>query len=173
VVRFSAISQHKQLQQACNFHGAPHAGQLDVALAEIQADVSLAFSKPHHVRPITQIHSFQPVTYTGKVHGTVKAQVNAATIWQEILTPNFGDGPEGLRCFGDIFELAGRRGDLAPIASEGDSGAWVLDDAGGLSSWNGVLIGYQGVRAYACFAEHVLSAVQGMPEFPDGLVITS
>lgn len=171
VVRFSAISPPKEQGQACSLDVDPYAGRLDVAVAELHGDAPLALGKPHKLRRIEQMHSFQPVTYVGKVHGEMRVQLNGLTIWLEILTPFFGDGwPEGLRCFGRIFELAGRKGDAGPIATEGDSGAWIVDEAGGLSSWNGILIGYQGTRAYGCFAEHVMNALPSA-NFPEGLVM--
>jgi hypothetical protein len=159
--------------EACSLHTAPNAGRLDIAIAEVGADRVDRSFLPNRVRAISQVHRFQSVTIRGKESGTVAAQMNTATIWQDIYTQNFGDGPEGFRCFGDIFELASPQGDVAPIAVEGDSGAWVLDEVSGLRNWVGVLIGNQGTRAYGCFAEHILNAVRQDPAFPNGLALPS
>ena len=168
-VRFGSISPVKLSSEACSLHTAPNAGRLDISIAEVPQNGFDNSFATHRVRGIGQIHRFQRVTFRGKESGIVAAQVNAATIWQEIYTADFGDGPSGFRCFGDIFELASIKGDVAPIALEGDSGAWIVDEAGGLRSWNGVLIAQQGTRAYGCFAEHILDAVRMDAAFPNGL----
>jgi hypothetical protein len=116
------------------------------------------------------MHPFQPVSFVGKVSGKVNAQMNCVSLWQEILTEDFGDGPSGWRCFGELFELAGRSGDVRPIAAEGDSGAWVIDEVEGLRSWDGVVVANQGTRAYGCFAEYIMDAIRAQPEF--GLALT-
>jgi hypothetical protein len=172
-VRFSSISPLKPAVEACSFHIAPDAGRLDIAIAEVGTDELERSFLPNRVRAISQIHRFQSVMFRGKESGSVAAQMNSATVWQEIYTQNFGDGPEGFRCFGDIFELASPQGDVAPIAVEGDSGAWVTDEVGALRNWVGVLIGNQGTRAYGCFAEHILNAVRQYPWFPNGLALPS
>jgi hypothetical protein len=179
-VRYSSIPPRKPFEMACAIDVVPDAGRLDVAVAELYAGAPRANGGPHRVRAIAQIHPFQPVIYGGIVSGTVEAQINALTIWQEFLFhpfedrpfgASYWDEPKGFRCFGRIFELAGRRGDLAPVAKEGDSGAWVVDEVHGLKSWDGILIGQQGMRAYGCFADRVVESLRGHPEFPDGLAL--
>ena len=171
VVRYSAISPLKLSGQACSLDTSPDAGRLDIAVAELQENVSVA-GAPDRVRGPAQMLRFQPVMFTGKTSGTVEAQLNAVTVWQEFYTHPFGDGPAGFRCFGGVFELAGREDDNSPVAAGGDSGAWIVDDLDGLRSWNGVVIATQGNRAYACFAERLLEAVRGHGSFPDGLSLS-
>lgn len=169
-VRLSRVSPIKSERQACSFHTSPDAGRLDLGVAELTADISFP-SSPQRVRSIEKLLQFEPVTLSGKVSGFVEAQMNAVTIWQEIYTHPFGDGLEGYRCFGDVFELASRDGDNGPIVKPGDSGAWILDDSNDLRGWVGILFGHQGSRAYGCFAQHVMSELSDCLEFPNGLIV--
>jgi hypothetical protein len=137
----------------------------------VNESVALLFHNLDSIKLISDLQRFQNVTFTGRISGKVEARMNALAIWQELKTPDFGDGPPGWRCFGGIFELMSPKGDKSQIADHGDSGAWVVDEFGGLKGWIGVLIGKQGTRAYGCFAQHILKALQGNPAFPDGLIL--
>lgn len=170
-VRFSSISPLNVANTVCDVELAPHAGRLDVAVAELRDGDSLSTESLDLVKSISALQRFQAVTFTGRVSGKVEARMNALSIWNELQTPQFGDGPAGWRCFGGIFELMSRRGDRSQIADRGDSGAWVVDEFGGVKGWVGVLIGKQGTRAYGSFAQHILNAVTADQAFPDGLVL--
>ena len=170
-VRFSSISPLNQANTLCAVDTFPDAGRLDLAVAELFDGESLSTESLDRVKSISDLQRFQNVTFTGRSTGKVDARLNALSIWNEMKTPAFGDGPAGWRCFGGIFELMGRKGDKSQIAASGDSGAWVVDQFGGLKSWIGMLIGKQGTRAYGCFAQHILQAIQGSPQFPEGLIL--
>ena len=87
-----------------------------------------------------------------------------------IFTKRFDKDEPGFRCFGEILELAGLDEDEKPFIAEGDSGAWVVDEIGGVRSWDGIMIAHQGVRGYASFAEHALESLRQVKgPFPAGL----
>ncbi len=170
-VRFSSISPLNVSNTVCDVDNAPYAGRLDIAVAELLDSSYVPTPGLHGVKSISRLQKFQNVTFTGKISGRVEARMNALSIWNELETPDFGAGDPGWRCFGGIFELMSRKGDVSQIAEEGDSGAWITDEFGGQKSWVGVLIGKQGTRAYGCFAQHILNAIKQDQEFPDGLIL--
>jgi hypothetical protein len=99
----------------------------------------------------------------------VQAQLTAVTLWHEIDFKDFGDGPPGRRCFGTLFEMSDLGGDRKHLAQEGDSGAWVYDNLKDVRNWNGMLIATQGRRAYGCYADFIMQALNNA--FSGGLTM--
>lgn len=155
----------------CGFDQHPDAGRLDVSLVELDEEDFRLPTHAHHVRAIQQMAQEQPVVHHGKESGPKKARIAALTAWQAIYTEDFGEGPPGFRCFGGLFQLMGRRGDLTGIAKPGDSGALITDSQSGLTSWDGILVARQDTRAYGCFAELAFRAFRQDRSLPANLVL--
>ncbi len=154
--------------QACNYLALSAAGRLDLAVAEVSPDAQwsgegINGNNLTTARLATSMSSFQPVSFTGKVSGSVAAYLGGCTIWYSI---NFPDGP---RCFGGLFEIVAPHGMSLPLARRGDSGVWIVDQILSTRSWNGMLISAvpDGDRAYCCFAQDILEVCQGW--FPEGV----
>jgi hypothetical protein len=176
VIRFAEIPPLKGAGQDCNLDAVPNAGRLDLAVAEWIPPGNIAQAiapKPsvHIVRRCAKMNPYQPISFVGKVSGLVQAQLSAVTLWHEIEIENFGDGPMGIRCFGSLFEMCDAQGDRQELAKPGDSGAWVFDDFNDQRCWNGILIAHQGKRAYGCYAEYIMRALNNHAAFPGGLAI--
>ena len=176
-VRFSEIPPLKRSEEDCNLFAAPNAGRLDVSVAEWIPNASEAASRMVPVsaasvlRAAAKISPYQRVAFVGKESGRVEAQVGATTLWHEIEYPEFGEGPAGTRCFGSLFELTDFYGDRRHIGVQGDSGAWIYDDQGGLRCWSGMLIAVQGRRSYCCYAQWIMEALAKHPAFAGGLAM--
>lgn len=176
IVRFAEIPKLKRAGERCNLQAMPGAGRLDVAVAEVMqsteatTDVAAA-SSTYEVQRCEEMSSYQRVQFVGKESGLVHAQVSAVTLWHEIDFMDFGEGVAGTRCFGTLFELSDRVGDKHELAQPGDSGAWIFDSGCEAHTWNGILIARQGKRAYGCYAEHIMTALNQHTEFPGGLTV--
>lgn len=176
-VLFSAIPPLKQGGE-CNLMAMPLAGRLDVSVANYTPDDEIAMDiEPaplvNRLRTVAQMVPYQPVEFIGKESGCVKAQLGGVTLWHEIETESFGDGnAKGSRCFGVLFEITDLEGDRNEVAVGGDSGAWVFDRVQQLRSWDGMVIARQGKRAYGCYAEFILNALNQDRQFPNGVAIS-
>lgn len=126
----------------------------DLAIAELHPDVvsdavHKGLGKVQRITPIAEMTSEDLVTFDGAASPHTEAKVGGLNIWREILihgTPH---------CVGDLFTIEPRkRWYVKPELSQGgDSGSWVLNETNGIISWDGMLIGGDGVQAYCCFAE--------------------
>jgi hypothetical protein len=158
----------------CNLFGLPDAPKLDLAVAELYES-----AEPHGlnleksadgVRDPARMNPYQPVAFVGKESGRVDAQLTGVTIWHELLFPDAA-GNYVPHCFGTIFEMSGLRGDRKDLVKSGDSGAWIIDEAGGVRMWNGMLVARLGARAYGCYAQFIIDACNAAQEFPGGVAL--
>jgi hypothetical protein len=120
VVRFAAIPAISPPGYRCSGRANPNADCLDVAIAEIVPGAPGVIklrpqAKVETVRLAESMTPFQPVSFAGKVSGSVPAYLGGCTIWHSIAFP------DGMRCFGDIFEIVAPEGWARPLARHGDS----------------------------------------------------
>jgi hypothetical protein len=45
------------------------------------------------------------------------------------------------------------------LAKPGDSGAWIVNTSGGITGWDGLLIGGDGTNAYCSYAENIMNTL--------------
>jgi hypothetical protein len=152
----------------CGMEATPNASRLDLAVAEVNLAQLSEFSVVklvNGIRPIKLIRKNDLVSFTGKTRGPVEAKVGALTLWDQI------EFPDGVRCFGRIFELKSRTREYIreDLAHPGDSGSWVIFDDGELTTWYGMVISCDGGQAYACFSAYILEACNRSTVFPGGL----
>jgi hypothetical protein len=143
----------------CNFFAVPTAARLDLAVAELHANASELVPEKcaDGVRDPAKMNPYQPVIFCAKESGRVEAQLTGVTIWHELLFED-SSGAYFPYCFGTLFEMSDRFGGNGALARPGDSGAWVIDEVGGMRLWNGMLIARLGSRAYGCYAKFILDA---------------
>lgn len=147
----------------CNSRTDPNAPTIDVAIAEIDGPTlpitpNLIFPNAGKITqwtPIANIGQGDPTSFCGYASGTVNAKVKEATIWKELTlngTPY---------CFKDLFVLEDIvfRYVTSALAKHGDSGAWVVNSTSSVVSWDGMLIGGDGVNAYCCYAENIMQSL--------------
>ena len=161
VVRFSELPTLTPPNQPCNMRFDPDAPRLDLAVAELYPDtvpksIFAVLPRVETIRVAASMTPYNPVSFTGKISGRTSAFLGGCTIWHSL---KFADG---MRCFGSIFEITCPEGRRGPLARKGDSGAWIMDNIGGLNCWCGMLIAaYEdNDRAYCCFAQDILEACQ-------------
>lgn len=154
-VRFSAYPS--ATGGKCNrfVTGAP---SVDVAVAEVDGQVVVntgipRIGAPSSIAAIQDIGQEDPVRFYGHKSRRRAARVAEATLWKELSI----DGVAV--CFSDLFAIEHPSYNhlTRSLARGGDSGAWVVDTSGGTAVWYGMLIGGDGVRAYCCYAENVMS----------------
>jgi hypothetical protein len=171
VVTASFIPAPRAANAVCNLTAAPDALRVDVAIAEWQggAAADLAFPRPLNraLRGTSAISPYARVGFAGTASGQVSACIGPPTIWQEIDFEDFDSSGPSTRCFGSLFELTDGLGDTRGVAEPGDSGSLVYDETDG--SWIGMVVAQHGRRAYGCYAEFVMSVLNGQGSFPGGL----
>jgi len=101
---------------------------------------------------VAQMGQGDSVTFTGYASGTVKAKIKECNIWKEI------DVKGQKVCFGDLFVLEHEVHQYVPqdLSKPGDSGAWIINTQASIASWDGMLIGGDGVNAYCAYAENTM-----------------
>jgi hypothetical protein len=139
----------------CNQHAKPKAG-IDAALIRVDPSVLPTLSTSLSMCPIADIDQEDRIFFVGSKSQRVFARIAAATIWKVVEIVG------QLHCFGDVFAMGHRQPGymLQAVSEGGDSGAWVLDDTGSISTkWLGMVIAgdkYQN-QSLGCYAEHTLS----------------
>jgi hypothetical protein len=95
----------------------------------------------------------QDVLFDGQVSGPVSAKIDDLNLWRTILIDSQP------HCFGDIFSIVPRRTSYLnrALAKPGDSGSWVVLDDPKVPAWAGMVIADDGLKAYCCFAEHIVN----------------
>ena len=158
----------------CNFFAAPGAPRLDLAVAELHEPPGTHGLYPEKsvdgVRDPARMNPYQPVTLVGKVSGRVEAQLVGVTAWHELLFPD-ERGEYIPYCFGSLLEISDPQGDRGELVRTGDSGAWIVDEVGGMRLWNGMLVARLGTRAYGCYAQFILDDCNAAPELPGGVAL--
>lgn len=153
-------------ENGCNRCSHPKVAPLDLAIARLTPQQAYLAqiqktSRPHTLTPIKAMKSDQAVFFLGNVSGLVDAELGELCIYHEIL---IGGKPH---CFGDIFTLTPQRPWYlnTDLAKGGDSGAWITRLVDGFISWDGMLIGGDGIHGYASFASNILESCQsaGLP----------
>jgi len=143
----------------CNNRIQANAPCVDAALIELDAPGSAVARHPGvgkigRVTAIGDMGQNDPIEFYGSKSGAVDAKIKECNIWKELLV----DGTP--TCFGDLFVLESRSPKyiLSQLAQPGDSGSWVIGQAGGISGWDGMVVGGDGLNAYCCYAENVMAA---------------
>lgn len=128
----------------------------DLAVVEIDATVQTSALHPrigniHRVTPIIDMTSGDPVTFEGATSGYVEGKIGALNVWRTVTIHGVD------HCVGDMFTIEPRQNWYVKpsLSRPGDSGAWILNQTSGITGWDGVLFGGDGVQAYCCFAELV------------------
>jgi hypothetical protein len=134
----------------------------DLALIELHPNVvvSNVFPNLGTVQRVTLIGDMTPddlVLFEGATSGHVDAKIAALNLWREVLVNGVPT------CFGDMFTIESRQAwYVKPSLSQpGDSGAWILNQTNGITAWDGMLVGGDGVQAYCCFAESLFAECEG------------
>lgn len=160
-VVYYKIPEISSFENPCNENTNPELRSIDLAIAELNTSIDSVqklgnIANVNSVCPINGIRKNDLVTFNGKVSGITKAKIGALTLWDQVYFP------EGLRCFGRIFELKpiSRQYIRQDLAKPGDSGSWIVSDLGNLTMWYGMLISCDGGQAYACFADYILENCQ-------------
>ncbi len=144
--------------QLCNNRSTFTNNQLDLALASIdlaKASPLPQVGYPSAVLLINQMSTGHKVRFYGQTSKSVMAKVDDLNIWRVVTI----DGQE--HCFGDIFSIVGRNRAYfnQALAKPGDSGSWVISDGSQPPAWAGMVIADDGLKAYCCFAEHIMDRV--------------
>jgi hypothetical protein len=107
------------------------------------------------ISPIGSIGQNDPVNFVGYASSHVNAVVSELNIWKEIKISN---SPV---CFGDLMVLDHPSYNYITVslAKPGDSGAWVVNTSNNVATWDGMLIGGDGIRAYCCFSENIMNTL--------------
>lgn len=159
-VCFSALPSPND-SQSCNSRTHPAPGALDMALARLRGGVVLSFilpgfGNPQHLTSFSKMKTGDAVTLFGKKSGRVDAILGSLCIYHEI---EINGQP---RCFGDIFTITYPRPWYlnTNLVNEGDSGAWIIRSAGGITCWDGMLLAGDGATGYCSFAENIMDAAR-------------
>jgi hypothetical protein len=144
----------------CNNRLQLNAPVIDLALVEVDGGthVNVSVSNAGRVSSVSRIASLgqdDPVTFFGYQSSQVNAIIAEANIWKEIKIQGVPT------CFGDLFVLdhPTHQYITTNVAKPGDSGAWIINTSGGIVSWDGMLVGGDGVRAYCCYSENIMNTL--------------
>jgi hypothetical protein len=148
----------------CNRKIQPNAPVVDLALVTIDGGMATSIQVPGVGKitsdtPIADMDQDDQVVFVGQKSGHTPAKVAEMNIWKEL---KINGAPT---CFSDLFVIDHL---IYPyiasnLAQPGDSGAWVTSVSGATASWDGMLIGGDGIRAYCCFAENIMSTLSTEP----------
>lgn len=153
---FSEMPPQISATQMCNSRSSFTRNNLDLATASLDPNIvtpmpSLGY--PSSVLSISQMSTGQEVRFDGQVSGSVDAKIDDLNLWRTILID------KRPHCFGDIFSIVPRKSPYFnfSLAKPGDSGSWVIHDNQLSQGWAGIVIADDGLKAYCCFAEHVVN----------------
>lgn len=156
----SIVSPTPRRSSVCN-RTATYASTTDVAAVlldtGVDSDLSIRGLGPvDSVRPIDLIGAYEDCAFAGKESDEVEARTEQLSHWQEI---SIDGNPY---CYQDLFTIGfrGHQYFSKKLSSRGDSGAWIVTDAGaGSRDLLGMLIGGDGEKSFCAFAENVFDAV--------------
>jgi hypothetical protein len=148
----------------CNRAIQPNAPVIDLALVTVDAGTQTLLAIPDIGRvatdtAIANMDQNDPVRFFGQKSQGVQAKTAELNIWKE-LEINYTR-----TCFSDLFVIDHPSYPYigTSLAQPGDSGAWIVTQSRGTVTWDGMLIGGDGIRAYCCFAENIMNALAGQP----------
>jgi len=141
---------------------APY-NKVDAAAAEVSSGVGVntglrVVGAVQHFLPATSIPIGQDVVFVGKESDRREARTYRLIARLKVLV----DGAAYL--FGDVFEIESRQPlYISTLSQPGDSGSWVLDEAGAEGNeLYGVLFAGYGSFSVCCFMEYVLDALNAL-----------
>lgn len=154
-VDFSEMPPQSSSTQLCNSRSSFTRNSLDLATASLDPSIATPLPSsgyPSSVLSISQMSTGQEVRFDGQVSGSVDARIDDLNLWRTILID------KQPHCFGDIFSIVPRKSPYLnlSLAKPGDSGSWVIHDNQLSQGWSGIVIADDGLKAYCCFAEHVV-----------------
>jgi hypothetical protein len=144
--------------QMCNSRSSFVKNRLDLSVASVDLKIAQPLPLPGYpsgVLMINQMCTGQNVIFDGHISGPVNAKIDDLNLWRTVLID------KNPHCFGDIFSIVPRKSpylNLA-LAKPGDSGSWVVLDNTRLPAWAGMVVANDGLKAYCCFAEHIVDRV--------------
>lgn len=148
----------------CNRAIQPDAPVIDLALVTVDAGTATLLTIPDIGRvaadsAIANMDQNDPVWFFGQKSQGVQAKTAELNIWKELkinCTPT---------CFSDLFVIDHPSYPYigTNLARPGDSGAWIVTQSMGTVTWDGMLIGGDGLRAYCCFAENIMKTLAKQP----------
>jgi hypothetical protein len=133
---------------------------MDAALIEIDPNVAsqlsiLTIGALSGISSLSNVHTGLMVQMVGKQSGDQRLRVGGLAVSMEI------DIGGVKHCFANLFELRrlssryGLTATFAPPAREGDSGAWVIRPGPNGPEWCGMVVGGDGIVAYAILASAI------------------
>jgi hypothetical protein len=158
VVDVSELPPRHSGTQRCNSRSSFAANHLDLSVAKV--DLTAAQPQPLPGYPssilmIDQMETNDRVVFEGQESKSVDAKIDDLNLWRTILIEGHP------YCFGDLFSIVPRKKPYLNLglAKPGDSGSWVIYDDPTSPAWAGMVIAADGLKAYCCFAEHIVDRV--------------